>query len=136
MKDQQDRGLAFIHAQGWSIDPDTDVLVQIVSGWEKKANREKIAELVDLTTAGQYDVVVLLKLDRFGRRLVQVATYLEAMADSKVLLASVTEGVYDLTIPTQMAFAQMMIVHAQLDSTNTSVRASRAREANRSRASE
>src|SRR5450759_60882 len=83
LKDQQDRGLAFIHAQGWSIDPDTDVLVQIVSGWKKKANREKIAELVDLTTAGQYDVVVLLKLDRFGRRLVQVATYFEAMAEAK-----------------------------------------------------
>jgi DNA invertase Pin-like site-specific DNA recombinase len=133
LKDQRDRGLAFIQARGWSIDPDKDVVVQVVSGWKKSANREKIAELVALTTAGQYDVVVLLKLDRFGRRVPEVTTYYDAMADANVLLASVTEGIYDLTIPTQLAFAQMMIVHAQLESGNTSVRVSGAREAKRNR---
>jgi len=120
IKDQRDRGMAFIQAHGWVIDPDKDVLVQVVSGWKKSANREKIAELVDLTTAGQYDVVVLLSLDRFGRRVPEVTTYYDAMAEANVLLASVTEGIYDLTIPTQLAFAHMMIVHAQLESGKTS----------------
>jgi DNA invertase Pin-like site-specific DNA recombinase len=133
LTDQVDRGTGFIQINGWVFDPEKDVLVQVVSGWKKSANREKIAELVDLTTAGQYDVVVLLKLDRFGRRVPEVTTYYEAMADANVLLASVTEGIYDLTIPTQLAFAQMMIVHAQLESGNTSVRVSGAREAKRTR---
>jgi DNA invertase Pin-like site-specific DNA recombinase len=133
LKDQKERGLAFIQAKGWWIDPEKDVVVQVVSGWKKSANREKIAELVDLTTAGQYDVVVLLKLDRFGRRVPEVTTYYDAMAEANVLLASVTEGVYDLTIPAMLAFAQMMTVHAQLESGNTSVRVSGARQAKRSR---
>jgi len=133
LKDQRDRGMGFILEKGWVIDPDQDVVEQVVSGWKKSANREKISELVDLTTAGQYDVVVLLKLDRFGRRVPEVTTYYDAMADADVLLASVTEGIYDLTIPTQLAFAQMMIVHAQLESGNTSVRVNGARQAKRSR---
>jgi len=120
IKDQQDRGLAFIQAQGWVIDPEKDVVVQVVSGWKKSANREKIAELVELTTAGQYDVVVLLSLDRFGRLAPEVATYYEAMAEAKVFLASVTEGIYDLTIPTQLAFAHMMIERLHLESGRTS----------------
>lgn len=35
LKDQLERGMAFIQSQGWKIDPDKDAVVQVVSGWKK-----------------------------------------------------------------------------------------------------
>jgi len=122
--DERERGLAFIQAKGWVIDPEEDV-VQVMSGWKKGG--QNISELVDLTTASQYDVVVVRKLGQFGARVPEVITFLDAMADANVRIASVTEGVYDLTI--QMAVAQMMIVHGQVESTKSSMRVPRASEA-------
>jgi len=131
--DQLSQGAQFIRQEGWEHNPETDVLVQIVSGWQQNDNRQAIADLVMLAANGQYDVVVVYKIDRLGRRVPEVATYLDSMATAGVLLGTVKEGTYNLRIPAMLAFVQMMSVHAQLESGNTSVRVNGARQEKRAR---
>jgi DNA invertase Pin-like site-specific DNA recombinase len=98
---------------------------QVVSGWKKTANRERIKELISIASSGRYHAVVLFKLDRIGRRVSEVSEYFEKLAENNVLLISVTEGTFDLTDPMGMQFALFLAVQAQGESANTWVRVRR-----------
>jgi DNA invertase Pin-like site-specific DNA recombinase len=113
---------ALIGRHGWRFDPKTDEVKQIVSGWSKMVNRDKIRELVESTASGQYDVIVMYKIDRFGRRVTEVSAYFEKMAENNVLLASTVEGLIDLSIPYQMNGAINAANNAQLESGTISTR--------------
>ncbi|MGN6242309.1 MAG: recombinase family protein [Motilibacteraceae bacterium] len=104
-------------------------LRQVVSGWKKSANRQKIKELISVATSGRYKAVVVYKLDRIGRRVSEVSEYFEQLAEHNVLLISACEGTFDLSDPMQMQFALFLAVQAQGESANTSVRVSRDRAA-------
>jgi hypothetical protein len=95
---------------------------QVVSGWKKTANRERIKELISIAASGRYHAVVVYKLDRIGRRLSEVAEYFEQLAENNVLLISVTDSTFDLTNPMQLQFAQSLAIQAQSESGNTSSR--------------
>ncbi|MGN6686930.1 MAG: recombinase family protein [Actinomycetales bacterium] len=99
-----------------------DRLQQVVSGWQKTANRKKIAEVIEMATSGRYHAVVVYKMDRLGRRVSEVSEYLEHLADHNVLLISVVEGVFDLRDPMRMQFALFLAVQSQGESASTSQR--------------
>jgi DNA invertase Pin-like site-specific DNA recombinase len=71
---------------------------QIVSGWKGKGQHRLLTQI--MARLSEYDVVVVYRMDRFGRNVLTVLTALEEMSEAGVRLFSVEEGL-DTADPSQ-----------------------------------
>ena len=95
--------------RGWMI---TEALEEIASG--AKDNRPKRQELLKAARQRKLDVILVWKLDRWGRSLVDLMTTLHELTALGVGFVSLTEAL-DLTTPAGRAFAGFLAVFAEFE---------------------
>lgn len=92
---------------------------QIVSAWKGKGQHRLLTQI--MSRLSEYDVVVVHRIDRFGRNALTVLTALEEMKEAGVRLFSVEEGL-DTANPTQQFNSGLLVLLAQQSSDLTSQR--------------
>jgi DNA invertase Pin-like site-specific DNA recombinase len=98
----------YAERRGWEI---TVVMEEVGSGAKK---RPKQQELIDLARRGKVDVVLVWRLDRWGRSLHDVVITLQELAGVGVSFVSITE-LLDLTTPMGKAMTGMIAVFAEFE---------------------
>jgi putative DNA-invertase from lambdoid prophage Rac len=98
----------YAQRRGWTVIKE----VQDVNGGTKQ--RPKREELIQMAKRRQLDVIVVWRLDRWGRSLADVVHSLEELRARKVDFASVTEGL-DFSTPAGRAMSQMLGVFAEFE---------------------
>jgi len=78
------------------------------------AARQARAEILDAARRREIDVVLVWKLDRWGRSLADLVASLNELAELRVSFVSVTEG-FDLTTSAGRALAGMLAVFAEFE---------------------
>ena len=95
--------------RGWMI---TEALEEIASG--AKDNRPKRQALLRAARQRQLDAILVWKLDRWGRSLVELMTTLHELTALGMGFVSLTEAL-DLTTPAGRAFAGFLAVFAEFE---------------------
>jgi putative DNA-invertase from lambdoid prophage Rac len=106
---QMDAMREFAIRRGWIV---TDAIEEIGSG--AKDNRPKRQELLKAARQRKLEVILVWKLDRWGRSLVDLMTTLHELTALGVGFVSLTEAL-DLTTPTGRAFAGFLAVFAEFE---------------------
>ena len=106
---QMDAMHEFATRRGWIV---MDAIKEIGSG--AKDNRPKRQELLKAARRRQLDVIMVWKLDRWGRSLVDLMTTLHELTALGVGFVSLTEAL-DLTTPAGRAFAGFLAVFAEFE---------------------
>jgi DNA invertase Pin-like site-specific DNA recombinase len=94
--------------RGWTI------AVQIKEVGSGAAERELREKLLDSARRREIDVVLVWRLDRWGRSLVDLVVTLKELAELGVAFVSLTEAL-DLTTPTGRAMAGLLSVFAAFE---------------------
>jgi DNA invertase Pin-like site-specific DNA recombinase len=94
--------------RGWTV---VATVQDVNSGKKYRPKRE---ELIQMAKRRQLDVIVVWRLDRWGRSLADVVHSLEELRTLKVDFVSVTEGL-DFTTPAGRAMSQMLGVFAEFE---------------------
>src|SRR5487761_397004 len=94
--------------RGWTI------ALQIKEGGSGAAEREMRQKLLDGARRRELDVVLVWRLDRWGRSLVDLVVTLKELAELGVGFVSLTEAL-DLTTPTGRAMAGLLSVFAEFE---------------------
>ena len=94
--------------RGWTI---TMQIREVGSG---AAQRELRARLLDAARRREIDVVLVWRLDRWGRSLADLVVTLKELAELGVGFVSLTEAL-DLTTPTGRAMAGLLAVFAEFE---------------------
>jgi DNA invertase Pin-like site-specific DNA recombinase len=99
---------AYARRRGWSV-----VLTEkeIGSGAKKRPRREAVMEAARRRAI---DVVLVWRLDRWGRSLADLVVTLKELGELGVAFVSLTEA-FDLTTPTGRALAGMVAVFAEFE---------------------
>jgi putative DNA-invertase from lambdoid prophage Rac len=95
--------------RGWTV---TDTVEDIASG--AKGHRPKRQAMLKAAKQRQLDVILVWKLDRWGRSLVDFMTTLHELTALGVGFVSLTEAL-DLTTPAGRAFAGFLAVFAAFE---------------------
>ncbi len=98
----------YAERRGWEVVKETS---EIGSGAKE---REKRDELLKVARRREIDAVVVWRLDRWGRSLVDLVTTLGEMGELGVGFVSLTEAL-DLTTPTGRAMAGLLAVFAEFE---------------------
>jgi putative DNA-invertase from lambdoid prophage Rac len=112
--DQQTLGLqiesmsTYIRDRGWKI---VSQVKDVGSGAKERSGRES---LLKAARRREVDVVVVWRLDRWGRSLPDLMVTLRELTDLGVGFVSLTEAL-DLTTPTGRAMAGMLAVFAEFE---------------------
>jgi DNA invertase Pin-like site-specific DNA recombinase len=99
----------FATRRGWTV---IDAVEEIASG--AKDHRPKRQALLKAARQRQLDVILVWKLDRWGRSLVDLMTTLHELTALGVGFVSLTEAL-DLTTPAGRAFAGFLAVFAEFE---------------------
>ena len=99
---------AYAERRGWQI---TSTVEEVGSGAKMRPRRE---ELLRAARRREIDVIVVWRLDRWGRSLVDLIATLQELTALKVGFVSLTETL-DLTTPSGRAFASMLAVFAEFE---------------------
>jgi putative DNA-invertase from lambdoid prophage Rac len=99
----------FAARRHWTV---TDAVEEIASG--AKDHRPKRQALLKAAKQRQLDVILVWKLDRWGRSLVDLMTTLHELTALGVGFVSLTEAL-DLTTPAGRAFAGFLAVFAEFE---------------------
>ena len=91
--------------RGWAI------AMQVREVGSGKVERQQRQQLIDAARRREIDVVLVWRLDRWGRSLVDLVATLQELIDLKVGFVSLTEAL-DLTTSTGRAMAGMLCVFA------------------------
>jgi DNA invertase Pin-like site-specific DNA recombinase len=94
--------------RGWIV---THQVEDVGSGATTRPKRE---ELINLARRREIDVILVWRLDRWGRSLRDLVTTLEELSELRVSFVSLTEAL-DLTTSTGRAMAGMIAVFAQFE---------------------
>jgi putative DNA-invertase from lambdoid prophage Rac len=94
--------------RGWRV---AFTVREIRSGAKRSPQRER---LLDAARRRELDVIVVWRLDRWGRSLSDLVTTLKELAELGVAFVSLTEA-FDLTTPTGRAMAGMVAVFAEFE---------------------
>ena len=94
--------------RGWTI---AAQIKEVGSGAAERELREK---LLDSARRREIDVVLVWRLDRWGRSLVDLVVTLKELAELGVSFVSLTEAL-DLTTPTGRAMAGLLSVFAEFE---------------------
>jgi site-specific DNA recombinase len=118
------RFLNFLPEGSWTCDmrphgEGGDVYSQIVSAWKGDGHHKLLKKI--LARLGEYDLVVVYKMDRFGRKTLAILQTIEEMREAGVRLYSVVEG-YDSADPSKQFAGGLLALVAQLGSDEASVR--------------
>jgi DNA invertase Pin-like site-specific DNA recombinase len=112
--DQQTLGLqteamtAYISDRGWNL---VKPIKDIGSGAKERGGREL---LLKAARRREVDVIVVWRLDRWGRSVSDLMTTLRELTDLGVGFVSLTEAL-DLTTPTGRAMAGMLAIFAEFE---------------------
>jgi putative DNA-invertase from lambdoid prophage Rac len=98
----------YAERRGWEV----SISVQDIGSGAKE--RPKHQELLKMAKRGKIDVVLVWRLDRWGRSLHDVVTSLQELIHAGVGFVSVSESI-DLTTPTGKAMAGMIAVFAEFE---------------------
>lgn len=98
----------YAQRRGWTIVAEVQ---DVGSGAKKRPKRE---ELLKLARRRQLDVIIVWRLDRWGRSLFDLTQSLEDLRTIGVDFVSITEAL-DLTTPTGRAMAGMLSIFAQFE---------------------
>jgi DNA invertase Pin-like site-specific DNA recombinase len=98
----------YAERRGWTI---VASIEDVGSGAKERPKRQ---ELIKLAKRRQLDVILVWRLDRWGRSLSDLTTSLRDLLAIGVEFASVTEGL-DLSTPTGRAMAGMLGVFAEFE---------------------
>jgi DNA invertase Pin-like site-specific DNA recombinase len=98
----------YAERRGWEV----SISVQDIGCGAKE--RPKHQELLKMAKRGKIDVVLVWRLDRWGRSLHDVVTSLQELIHAGVAFVSVSESI-DLTTPTGKAMAGMIAVFAEFE---------------------
>jgi DNA invertase Pin-like site-specific DNA recombinase len=98
----------YAERRGWAI---VASIEDVGSGAKKRPKRE---ELIKLARQRRVDVVIVWRLDRWGRSLSDLTRSLEDLVATGVDFVSITEAL-DLTTPTGRTMAQMLGVFAEFE---------------------
>ncbi|WP_210254832.1 recombinase family protein [Methylocapsa sp. S129] len=99
---------AYAGRKGWTI---ALTVEEVGSGAKTRPRRE---ELLRAARRKEIDVIVVWRLDRWGRSLVDLIATLEELTTLKVGFVSLSEAL-DLTTPSGRAFAGMLAVFAEFE---------------------
>jgi DNA invertase Pin-like site-specific DNA recombinase len=99
---------AYAERRGWSI---ASTIEEVGSGAKTRPRRE---ELLRAARRREIDVIVVWRLDRWGRSLVDLVSTLQEVTALKVGFVSLSEAL-DLTTPAGRAFAGMLAVFAEFE---------------------
>ncbi len=99
----------FATRRGWEV---IEALEEIASG--AKDNRPKRQEVLKAAKQRKLDVIIVWKLDRWGRSLVDLMSSLQELTTLGVGFVSLTEAL-DLTTPAGRAFAGFLAVFAEFE---------------------
>ena len=112
--DQQTLGMqveamtAYIKNRGWVI---TEQIKDVGSGTNERPGREN---LLKVARRREIDVIVVWRLDRWGRSVADLMTTLRELTDLGVGFVSLTEAL-DLTTPSGRAMAGMLAIFAEFE---------------------
>ena len=98
----------YAERRGWNVVKETS---EVGSGAK---DREKREELLKAARRREIDAVVVWRLDRWGRSLIDLVTTLGEMGELGVGFVSLTEAL-DLTTPTGRAMAGLLAVFAEFE---------------------
>ena len=117
---QQARCEEFCIRNGWEI---VDTITESKSGHKNEMyGREAVVEIKNRAKNGEFDILVVFKLDRLGRRGVETANFIMNLLDAGIRIYSATEG----EISNDTFEGKLMLVMkgllAKQESRNTSVR--------------
>ena len=99
---------AYAERKDWQI---ASMVEEVGSGAKTRPRRE---ELLRAARRKEIDVIVVWRLDRWGRSLVDLVATLQELAALKVGFVSLSEAL-DLTTPSGRAFAGMLAVFAEFE---------------------
>jgi DNA invertase Pin-like site-specific DNA recombinase len=99
---------AYAERKGWQI---ASMVEEVGSGAKTRPRRE---ELLRAARRREIDVIVVWRLDRWGRSLVDLIATLQELTALKVGFVSLSEAL-DLTTPSGRAFAGMLAVFAEFE---------------------
>jgi len=99
---------AYAERKGWQV---ASTVEEIGSGAKMRPRRE---ELLRAARRKEIDVIVVWRLDRWGRSLVDLIATLQELTALKVGFVSLSEAL-DLTTPSGRAFAGMLAVFAEFE---------------------
>jgi putative DNA-invertase from lambdoid prophage Rac len=105
---QQKAMRAYAKKRGWTI---TCQVKEVGSGAKTRPQRE---ELLKAARRREVDVIIVWRLDRWGRSLADLVTTLKELSDLGVGFVSLTEAI-DLTTPSGRALAGMLAVFAEFE---------------------
>lgn len=94
--------------RGWEVVKETS---EVGSGAKEREKRE---ELMGAARRREIDAIVVWRLDRWGRSLVDLVTTLGELGELEVGFVSLTEAL-DLTTPTGRAMAGLLAVFAEFE---------------------
>ena len=106
---QRDAMHEFATRRGWAI---IDTVAEIAS--DAKDRRPKRQALLTAARQRQLDIILVWKLDQWGRSLVDLMTTLHELTTLGVGFVSLTEAL-DLTTPAGRAFAGFLAVFAEFE---------------------
>lgn len=100
---------AYCERQRWTV---VEEFSEVASG--KRDTRPVRQQVIRLAQKRRVDVVLVWKLDRWGRSMLDVLTTLMELQNRGVAFVSVTEG-FDLTTPIGKLMAQMLAMFAEFE---------------------
>lgn len=109
-----------VRNRNYAWDPVTDYHEDIdKSGFDTEVQRDGLERLK--ANLDRYDVIVVYRLDRLTRRLIEFAELLQLLAKHNVTLVSATES-FDTSTPMGQAMVWIVMIFAQMESENIGVR--------------
>jgi DNA invertase Pin-like site-specific DNA recombinase len=94
--------------RGWTI------VIEVKEVGSGASDREHRKRLIDAARRRDIDVVIVWRLDRWGRSMADLVTTLQELRDLGVGFVSLTEAL-DLTTPTGRAMAGLLAVFAEFE---------------------
>lgn len=98
----------YVRKRGWSVAVEVH---EVASGAKERPERQR---LIDAAKRRDLDAIVVWRLDRWGRSLVDLVTTLRDLSAVEVGFVSLTEAL-DLTTPSGRALAGMLAVFAEFE---------------------
>lgn len=113
LEEQRQTCLAFLQERGWPIDPDR---IFIDDGYSAGSlERPAMRALRQAVRAGRVDAVVVYKLDRLTRNIVDAVDLVLREWEGRCALVSVTQAAIDTTTPLGRQFFTLMASFAEFE---------------------
>lgn len=121
---QTERALKYAEAQGWQVVGEPFVDLGVSATYNRPGERKGWLAL--LASPEEFDAVLVLKIDRLSRKVIDFLRVNEVLQARGAGIVSVTEPI-DMTTPEGRAFATMLAVFAEMeaDAIRTRVKAAR-----------